>query len=173
MKIATIPAFVLASALFIAAPGTTASEIPAKTLFSQAPGPAPLAARTIGGQCAQIIDYILGMSLEELIIRMMCNDPVELSTGNAHAGVLMIPIKQQGILKRVEGQIEAARVEYVTRVEIHIQPGYELVPLPWGASYLGFIFARARNYADTLQALQSAHQRLRFITTQAWNIEMR
>jgi hypothetical protein len=37
-----------------------------------------------------------------------------------------------------------------------------LVPLPEGASYLGFIFARGRGAADVEDALRSAHARLRF-----------
>lgn len=48
MKIATIPALILTTALSVAASTAPASEVPAKKLFSQAPGPAPLAARTIG-----------------------------------------------------------------------------------------------------------------------------
>jgi hypothetical protein len=37
-----------------------------------------------------------------------------------------------------------------------------LEPLPEGASYLGFIFARAPERADVLRALEEAHAKLRF-----------
>jgi hypothetical protein len=36
------------------------------------------------------------------------------------------------------------------------------VPLPEGASYLGFIFARANGAADVDRALRAAHDRLTF-----------
>ncbi len=38
-----------------------------------------------------------------------------------------------------------------------------LVPLPEGASYLGFIFAHGETPADVEQALRAAHARLTFI----------
>ncbi len=37
-----------------------------------------------------------------------------------------------------------------------------LVPLPEGASYLGFIFARAESAAGVDRALREAHRRLQF-----------
>lgn len=130
-----------------------------------------MASRTIGGQCAQIIEYVIGVPLEELIIQMMCLESVKLTRSSDHAGVLMIPIRQKGILKRVEGLLQARQVNHITNLEIHIQPGYELVPLPQGNSYLGFIFARAKTFGDTLESLREAHTKLRFITTQNWAIE--
>ncbi len=102
----------------------------------------------------------------------MCRQPLEFERSDRHAGVLMIPIQQQGVLKRIEGLLQARQVEHITDIEIHIQPGYELTPLPEGSSYLGFIFATAGEFEQTLQALQQAHQQLRFITSQSWSIEM-
>ena len=83
----------------------------------------------------------------------------------------MIPIQQEGILKRVEGLLEAQQVEHITSIEIHIQPGYELIPLPRGSSYLGFIFARAESYQQTYRALQQAFSKLRFVTARKWALE--
>jgi hypothetical protein len=37
-----------------------------------------------------------------------------------------------------------------------------LVPLPEGASYLGFVFARGGRAAEVEQALRTAHRRLSF-----------
>ena len=54
----------------------------------------------------------------------------------------MIPIPPAGILRRVEGVLTAGKVPYIEEVVIHVREGYELVPLPEGSSYLGFIFAR-------------------------------
>jgi len=48
--------------------------------------------------------------------------------------------------------------------EIHItaKPDQLLVPLPEGASYLGFIFARGERTGQVEQALRAAHARLVF-----------
>jgi hypothetical protein len=83
----------------------------------------------------------------------------------------MIPITESGILKRVEGLTEALQTEYVRDIEIHINPGYELVPLPEGSSYLGFIFAQAPTYEQTYSALQGAYSKLRFVTQPRWELE--
>ncbi len=130
-----------------------------------------LASRTIGGQCGQLIEFSLQQKLEELVIQGMCG--VTPATGDRadSAGVLMIPITDAGILKRVEGLIEAMQTEYVRDVEIHINPGYELVPLPEGASYLGFIFAQAPDFERTYAALKSAYAKLRFVTQPKWSLE--
>jgi len=130
-----------------------------------------LAARTIGGQCSQLIDYVTGIKLEEIIIQLMSMQTLELQDQGLYAGVLMIPITQAGVLKRVEGVTRALKTAYVEDLEIHIQQGYELIPLPKGASYLGFIFARAPSYQETYQALRSAHACLKFITTPKWDLQ--
>jgi hypothetical protein len=81
----------------------------------------------------------------------------------AAGGVLMLPIEQGGILRRVEG-IEAARkVPHIEEVHIDVREGYELVPLPEGASYLGFIFARAPTPQAAESALRAAHAKLRVV----------
>lgn len=129
-----------------------------------------MASRTIGGQCAQLLEYSLGIKLEELVLKLLCNEKVDLQTNHQYPGVLMIPIPEKGILKRVEGLLEANKVEYIEDIEIHIQPGYELIPLPEGSSYLGFIFALSDTYDDTFNALKSAHKKLKFITQQSWSI---
>jgi hypothetical protein len=83
----------------------------------------------------------------------------------------MIPITDSGILKRVEGLTEALQTEHVRDIEIHISPGYELIPLPEGASYLGFIFAQAPDYQQTYAALKSAYAKLRFVTQPRWDLQ--
>ncbi len=130
-----------------------------------------LAARTIGGQCGQLIEFSLQQKLEELVIQGMCGLAFETAKNTAAAGVLMIPITDSGILQRVEGLTEALQTEFVRDVEIHINPGYELIPLPEGASYLGFIFAQAPSYAQTLAALKSAYAKLRFVTQPHWKLQ--
>ncbi len=130
-----------------------------------------LAARTIGGQCGQLIEFSMRQKLEELVIQGMCGITLPADTKAESAGVLMIPITDAGILKRVEGLTEALQTEYIRDIEIHINPGYELIPLPEGASYLGFIFAQAPEYQQTLAALKGAYSKLRFVTQRRWALQ--
>jgi hypothetical protein len=130
-----------------------------------------LAARTIGGQCGQLIEFSLQQKLEELVIQGMCGITPERGERAESAGVLMIPITDAGILQRVEGLTEAMQTGFIEDIEIHINPGYELIPLPEGASYLGFIFARAPNFEQTYAALKSAYAKLRFVTRPKWVLE--
>lgn len=129
-----------------------------------------LAARTIGGQCGQLIEFSLQQKLEEVVIQGLCGEAPNLPNNPLYAGVLMIPVETSGILKRVEGMTAAMQVEFVKDIEIHIQEGYELVPLPEGSSYLGFIFAQAPTFEQTFDALKKAHQMLNFITQPIWKL---
>jgi len=129
-----------------------------------------LAARTIGGQCGQLIEFSLQQKLEEIVIQGMCGIKPELAGNPQAAGVMMIPVTNSGILKRVEGMTAALAIEFVEDIEIHIPEGYELVPLPEGSSYLGFIFSKAPEYHQVYQALKSAYECLRFVTQPVWQI---
>ena len=74
----------------------------------------------------------------------------------------MIPIPRGGVLGGVSG-LEAARaVRGVSEVRITVPPGDELVPLPEGHRYLGFIFARDERPEAVERALRAAHEELRF-----------
>ena len=130
-----------------------------------------MASRTIGGQCGSLLEHVLGEPLEDVVLRLSAGGKPTPPAEAGHAGVMMIPISQSGILQRVEGLLEARKTPHVTDIEIHIQPGYELLPLPRGSSYLGFIFARARDYDAVWTALQSASERLRFVTRPRWALE--
>ena len=130
-----------------------------------------LAARTIGGQCGQLIEFSLGKKLEEIVIQGMCGIVPKRTENQQFAGVLMIPVTKTGILKRVEGLTKALQIEYILDIEIHIREGYHLVPLPEGASYLGFIFAQAPDSGQVYQALKKAHQQLNFVTQPAWRLD--
>ena len=103
-----------------AAYGLTQGPVHAEARIS-AGGPVllELAARTIGGQCGQLIEFSLQRKLEELVIEAMCGMPFTTADEAEAAGVLMIPITDSGILKRVEGLTEAMQTEYVRDIEIH------------------------------------------------------
>ena len=73
----------------------------------------------------------------------------------------MIPIRQAGILRRIEGITAARAVPFIEDILISIRDGYELVPLPEGSSYLGFMFASAATPEQVETALRTAHAKLR------------
>ena len=74
----------------------------------------------------------------------------------------MIPIPRAGILKRVCGLEAACEVEGIHEVTMTQNPGAELVPLPEGNRYLGFIFARGNRPQEVEVALRLAHAKLQF-----------
>src|SRR5437899_12196982 len=56
-----------------------------------------VAARSIGGLCGTALNHVLGITLEELILRHALNEPVALSSSRDGAGVMMLPIRRRGI----------------------------------------------------------------------------
>jgi hypothetical protein len=122
-----------------------------------------IAARSIGGLCSRTLRFGTGWSLEELILR----HGLGLTEGKMPldpraAGVMMIPIPRAGRLERVSGVEEARSVPGVEDVVISAHPGQQLVPLPEGSRYLGFLFSRAETPAAAERALRDAHSRLTF-----------
>ena len=75
---------------------------------------------------------------------------------------MMIPIPRRGIFRGVQGIDAARQAPGVEDVLITAKVDQLLLPLPEGASYLGFIFARADRAAGVEQALRTAHARLAF-----------
>jgi hypothetical protein len=122
-----------------------------------------IAGRSIGGLCSTILEFGAGMGLEELILRHAIGAEIPSWERNAQAvGVMMVPIPGAGILKAVHGVEQAAAVPLITGVEITAKLHHQLVPLPEGASYLGFIFARGGHPTEVEIALRQAHHCLRF-----------
>jgi hypothetical protein len=126
-----------------------------------------VAARPIGGLCARALRFGHsggdGISLEELLLRHALGEDVRSYARESSAsGVMMIPIPGAGVYRSVTGVEEARRVAFVDEVIITTKPEQHLVPLPEGASYLGFIFARAHSSPDVVAALREAHGQLRF-----------
>jgi biotin carboxylase len=120
-------------------------------------------ARPIGGLCARTLRFAGRMTLEELILRHAIGEDVSPARlADAASGVMMIPIPKGGIYQRVEGVEHAKAVTGIEEVIITATEGQRLVPLPEGASYLGFIFARAASPAAVEAALRQAHSELSF-----------
>ena len=74
----------------------------------------------------------------------------------------MLPIPRAGRLRAVHGKEAALAVPGVEEVAITAHVGQELVPLPEGWQYLGFVFARAETPELVERALREAHARLDF-----------
>ena len=124
-----------------------------------------VAARSIGGLCSRTLRFGSGISLEELILRHAAGLPMPShQRERAAAGVMMLPIRERGRLRAVEGQDEAKQVPGVDGLVITIPQGEALVPLPEGDRYLGFMFARAGSPDAVESALRRAHARLRVVT---------
>ena len=136
-----------------------------------------VAARPIGGICARSLVFQSAIpsafpsairnpqseiSLESVLIRHCLGEPPSWRRVPEASGVMMIPIPRRGTYRGVAGVDEARAVPHVTDVRITAKPDQRLVPLPEGASYLGFIFARAATPADVDAALRAAHGRLTF-----------
>ena len=122
-----------------------------------------VAARTIGGLCSRTLRFGAGISLEELVIRHALGVELDsLERERRPAGVMMIPIPRGGVLRAVQGREDAAAVPGIEDVTISAHVGQELVPLPEGSRYLGFILARAESPDAVEAALRTAHARLHF-----------
>lgn len=117
-----------------------------------------LAARSIGGLCSRSLRFGLGVSLEELILRHALEMPLDDLRPTARAsGVMMLPIPRRGVLMEVRGVEEARLVPGIEGVEITINRGREVTPLPEGDRYLGFLFARGEIPEEVEGALRHAH----------------
>jgi hypothetical protein len=137
-------------------------------LNEQGPWLLEIAARSIGGLCSRTLRFGAGLSLEDLLLRHALGADVEaLVRERPAAGVMMIPIPQAGILRQVTGQEKAKQVPGVEDIRITIPIGQEVIPLPEGSRYLGFIFARHQTHAGVESALREAHRRLSFVITPA------
>jgi hypothetical protein len=126
-----------------------------------------VAARPIGGLCSKALRFRgpagATASLEEVLLRHATRESVAGYQREERAsGVMMIPIPRDGLYKRVGGLEEAREVGWVEEITITAKPDQRIRQLPEGASYLGFIFARAPRSNQVIEALRNAHERLTF-----------
>jgi hypothetical protein len=129
-----------------------------------------VAARPIGGLCARALRFEQEsddsgplISLEELLLRHALGESSETWSREATAsGVMMIPIPHRGVFRDVSGLDAARAVDGIFDLRITAKTDQVLVPLPAGASYLGFIFARGALSTEVERALRAAHAKLQF-----------
>jgi biotin carboxylase len=125
-----------------------------------------VAARSIGGLCARTLRFGAGISLEEVILRHALGMPLDgLTRERAAAGVMMLPIAHAGVLAEVRGRDAALAVPGVVGLEITVPVGREIVPLPDGDRYLGFLFARAETPEQVEAALREGAACLDIVVT--------
>ena len=139
--------------------------------------PIEIAPRPIGGLCARALRFLDAapverFGLEELLLRHALQMPGADARREPEAsGVLMIPVPRSGILEKVDGIEEARTTPGVTGLEITARLHDFVAAWPEGSSYLGFLFAAAREASQVETALRAAHQRLRFTLTPRLPVE--
>ena len=117
-----------------------------------------IAARSIGGLCSRVLRFGSNLSLEELLLMHAAGANISgYNRENLAAGVMMLPIQRRGFLRAVDGQQAARRVPGIEGLAITIALGQEVVPLPEGVQYLGFLFARGGTPRDVEASLRNAH----------------
>lgn len=131
-----------------------------------------VACRTIGGDCARSLDQD-DFNLEEMTLALAMGKTIHTQPPKDARGVMMIPITQGGILRRVEGLSAAQKVEHIETVDITIRDGHELIPLPEGNQYPGYIFARAKTPGAVIKALREAYSKLNFVVAPAIRLQQR
>jgi len=122
------------------------------------------AARPIGGLCARVLRFAPPhFTLEQLLLRHALGEDVSGATLAAGShGVMMIPIPHAGVYRGVQGLEDARRVPGVEDVVITAKEGQEMLPLPEGSAYLGFLFFRDESVDLVLDGLRKVHQCLKF-----------
>ena len=132
-----------------------------------------VAARPIGGLCGRALRFEKRgresfpgdppISLEELLLRHSLGESADKwGRESLASGVMMIPIPHRGVFRGVDGVDEARTVAGIDDIRITAKTDQLIIPLPEGASYLGFIFARGGRPGEVDGALRAAHARLRF-----------
>ncbi len=121
------------------------------------------APRPIGGLCSRVLRFERGLGLEDVLLYQALGENVsELSLAPGAHGVMMIPIPARGNYCGVDGLERVREIADVESVEITAKQGQLFEPLPEGASYLGFLFARAPGIHAVETALRRAYECLHF-----------
>jgi biotin carboxylase len=121
-----------------------------------------VAARSIGGLCGRALRFGAGISLEEVIISHALRRDLACARAAEATGVLMLPVPRGGVLRAIDGRDDALRVPGIREVTITARIGEDVMPLPEGNKYLGFVFAVGDRAAAVITALRHAGLALRF-----------
>lgn len=129
--------------------------------------------RPIGGLCARALRFGPDKAgLEELLARHALEMPgSDWEREEAASGVMMIPVPKSGIFEQVPGLEDALATPAITDIEITARRRDPVLAWPEGSSYLGFIFARAREPELVEQAIRAAHAKLNFVFSSELPVE--
>jgi len=130
-----------------------------------------VASRSIGGDCARTLDNGNDFNIEQLIISLAMGQPIKLQLTKEARGVMMIPVTEAGILKRVEGLSAARQIKNIAKVDIIAREGHELIPLPEGNQYPGYIFSKGSTANEVITALRTAYAQLKLVVAPVFNIK--
>lgn len=121
-----------------------------------------IAARSIGGLCGRSLGFgLLNESLESVVLRSALGRATTPADPSRPAsGVIMLPIPAGGTLTAVEGVEVASAVPGIDSIDITIPIGRDVLPLPEGDRYLGFVFASGATPGDVERSLHEAVARL-------------
>ena len=125
-----------------------------------------VAARPIGGLCAKALRFEATPASGDRSASKNCCCATRWASrspaGSVRraSAVMMIPIPRSGVYRARRGSGGGDGVPRVEEMRITAKPDQQLLPLPEGASYLGFIFARADTPALAERAVRDAHAQL-------------
>lgn len=112
--------------------------------------------RSIGGRCSGALKFGDDVTLEDLILRAALDLPLPDLAVVAPAAIAMLPVPSAGRLHSVQGVDAALQIAGIASVEFTIPTGADVVPLPKGDRYLGFITAFAPTPAAAEAAARAA-----------------
>jgi biotin carboxylase len=123
-----------------------------------------LASRTIGGSCSRVLHFSSGRTLEEIVLlAALGEDPGVLELEAETRGVMMMAIPKSGRLRSMAGRPEVLARPSIDGVEVPVPIGGEVVPLPEGDRYLGFIFAHGPSAEVVSADLWDAYHSLEIV----------
>lgn len=125
--------------------------------------PLELASRTIGGRCARLLTLATGLTLEDLVLSHAMGEEPVVQPIQGGAGVLMVPVPESGVVRRVEGIGAARGIPGIEEVEIDVSTGQVITAWPEGGSYPGFVFSRGDTPLDAERALRLAQATIRIV----------
>jgi hypothetical protein len=121
-----------------------------------------VAARPIGGLCARALRFETDLTLEDLVVLHAIGRPkADPVLAQPAMGVMMIPIPRAGIYQS-HTYTRGPSGDTDCEIFITAKPGQKLIPLPEGASYLGFIFASGSDPRKVEARLRHEHDGIEF-----------
>jgi biotin carboxylase len=121
-----------------------------------------IAARSIGGLCSRILRFDDGKTLEELILRQALSEDIRsLQREKKAAGVMMMPVPEEGVLRDITGLEAAKFVPGIEDILITIPREQKVSPMHKGGKYLGFIFARGDFPENVEASIRKAYRKLK------------